>query len=578
MQIISRWWNRAGQARWSVIATLVFACAATSLYHGFVGKSFTQSVPAFLPDGYKAKPSETVHPIGHFAGSDQRLNVWLAWRNARTLLTRPHHYFDGEHCYPASKSLALIDPLVTTGLLAIPGYLATRDPVATFNLLWLTINLLAAFAMYLLVREWTGIPAAGIAAALFYAFHPVKLWNVIHPFIDDTGWTVLAMFFATRWLQHGRWRDAAGLACSCALQIAQGVYPLIAAAVIAVPMGIWLLIQYGVRRLRPVQCLLVLAVLGATAWTVFHPFLAWQAEGVITSRSYQVFAAWSNFLPGQFRFPGWMMLGLVVLGLLLGRKRAVGALRGDPRWALLIAGALVFAMATGGDAGETLLRGRPGDLDLPNLYRIVAAVVPGLENVRVPKLIASGVHLVLSVLAGVGAAALIRAVPGRAAAAVAVALIVVVYLDMLRPRTLGLEPRTEFVEYRVRPSEDSLEFFRILSERGNSGPIFEVPTTFHPMTASAAIISMAYHQRPTSWCMGSFHPPVSVRVREIGFEMPALEPLRELKEMGFTTVIVHHGPYLATLRRSYQKFTETHPGSLRKIHGNATMTAYSIEP
>ena len=49
----------------------------------------------------------------------------------------------------------------------------------------------------------------------------------------------------------------------------------------------------------------------------------------------------------------------------------------------------------------------------PNLYDALAAIVPGLSQVRGPAALYSGVHMSLSILAGFGAAAILRVVGER---------------------------------------------------------------------------------------------------------------------------------------------------------------------
>ena len=79
--------------------------------------------------------------------------------------------------------------------------------MATYNLTMLLLPWLSALAMYLLVVAWTGVPAAGIAAGLLYGFHASKLGNVVHPFAEDTAWTVFGMLFLSRFFAKGRARD-----------------------------------------------------------------------------------------------------------------------------------------------------------------------------------------------------------------------------------------------------------------------------------------------------------------------------------------------------------------------------------
>ncbi len=129
----------------------------------------------------------------------------------------------------------------------------------------------------------------------------------------------------------------------------------------------------------------------------------------------------------------------------------------------------------------------------------------------------------------------------------------------------------------LRPEDSTLDFYRTLEEMGNQGPLFEVPTDHSPQRAGLALLLSAYHHRRTSQCMGSFHPPSYETVRNLGTVMPGAEPLRELRAMGFTTVVVHHIPLYPAPQRRYAQFAERHPELLRLIHQNEKMAAYAIQ-
>ena len=88
----------------------------------------------FLPV-LRAGPSEHVHSIRdpkryeRIIASDHHLVVWEAFRNARTLVRAPSRFFDAELCHPTPRSLALGEPMLALGVLAIPAYLLGADPI-----------------------------------------------------------------------------------------------------------------------------------------------------------------------------------------------------------------------------------------------------------------------------------------------------------------------------------------------------------------------------------------------------------------------------------------------------------------
>ena len=518
-------------------------------------------------------------------GMDLNFVVGLTARNAFTLLSRPSRIFDAEQCYPAQNTLALGEPMLTQGLVGVPAYLLTGDPVATFNLVLLAITLLSAFAMYWLIRGWTGVPAAGIIAGLLYAFHKIKMGDVVHYYAWDSVWTVLAFLFGTRLFARGHWLDAIALALCCSLQIGGSFYPLLSAIILAIPFGMWLVLHYGVRNVRIVQWVVVVGTICLVAFVVFGPYLELRDAGALKSREYQAYFAYSWLLPGQSFFPGWGLLALALAGLTLGRKRTLGRLSGDPRWALLAGSLLTLVIAAGGTDGEimrAIARGEQAPPHLPNLYRVLKSTIPGLDVVRAPAALFSGTHLTLSMLAGLGSAAVMRLAPRKYIAAVAVALILITYVDTLRPRLVGLRPAVAYTAVPMRPGPEVIGFFEELDRLGNSGPILEVPNQPKDSWArSSSALLTAYHHRYTSRCYNSFLGLATNDVMKLGERLPEEEAILALSELGFTTIVLHHPPpegrYTRRLRQKLERFAAGVGGEfLTRLYGNSSMTAYGI--
>ena len=567
---------------WTVVAILVFACALASLFRGFWGQDTTEITVSNLRPPSEARGSAlafwNVMGLG-----DLQLVIGTIARNASTLMTRPWHLFEAEQCYPAENALALGEPMISQGILAMPAYLLTRDPVATFNLLLVGITLFSALAMYWLATEWTGVPAAGIIAGLLYAFHSIKMGDVVHFYIWDSVWTVLALLFARRLFTRPRWLDAIVLSLCCALQIGGSLYPLLSAAILAVPFGIWLIASHGVRKLRWAHWACVIAAIGLAAFGVFTPYLELRSEGVLQGRGRQGYIGYSWLLPGERLYPGWILPGLGLAGLMLGRRRTAGAAAGDPRWALLLGGLFVLYLAAGGTEGERWYAAahlEPPPPRLPNLYPVLAAVIPGLDVVRGPGAIFSGTHLALSILAGFGAAALIRVFPKRYATYAAVALVGLTYVYTLSPGAVGLRPRSAYSAIPVRPSAGSIDFFNELERLGNSGPILELPfnDARSPRQKSESVLLTAYHYRRTSQCYNSFSGSAHGRVKEISERLPSRDALVSLRELGFTTIVVHHGGTRAR-RQRFDRFAGGEKSALlERILADSSRTAYAIQP
>lgn len=565
------------------LALAVFGIALGLAFQGHLGADFHTSVP--VPARALVEVEGAPARIDPVTQTDYRMGVWAFGRHAYTLWTAPWRIFQTEPCHPVENGLALHHPVITQGLLAMPAYLVSGDPLATTNWLILFSALLGACAMALLVADWTALPAAGVVAGLLYAFHPAQIGSPFHLGTKDFTWTLLALFFARRLFQHGRWRDALGLGACAALQMATSFYPLLAAATLAVPFLVWLVWHHGWRRL-PLSRLGVAALVAAlAAWWIFAPYLELREAGIL-QRNLRFFAPWSRFAPGGELFPGWLCLGLLAAAFALGRSRSLAGMQGDPRAALAIGAFLLLWLATGGnvEARSAVLKGaEPPAVNLPNLFAAARAIVPGLDSVRLPSMLAHGARMLLCVLAGLGAAALLRRVPGRYAAATGALLILLAALDTLQPSLLGGARPVRFASLDLRPPESTLAFYARLEALGNDGPMLELPMTSTPMyrfeDAPMQHLLTAFHHRRTSGCSPSYTPPVVQGVAALAGRIERPGSLAEVRDLGFTTLVVHHPPGRPGAERyavRIARLARRSRGDLVEIASAEGLTAYAL--
>lgn len=519
--------------------------------------------------------TRTEEDAGSFAARvDTRFVVWLVARNARTWVTGPARLFDGEICHPTERSIALGEPAFTLGLVGVPAWWATRDPIWTFNFVSVAIVALGALAMFRLVLDWTGGVTAATVAALAYGFHPVKLSDPIHLYVPDTAWTVFALLFFVRFLEHGRWRDALLLAGAMCLQIGGSLYPLIAAAAVGGPVALWGFARIGTTRTRPAQWLAVFSIVALAVAFVFGPFLDKAAAGDLATRPVQVFVSWTSLVGVSQGRLGLGLLALAALAFLPGR--AGGPHGASPRFALLAGVLLCLWLATGGNEVARMAAaatGEPPPPALPNLFRGLSALLPGLEVVRLPSAIGHGAYLALAILAGLGVAAAMERLPAGARAPVSVALVVLVFVNTLRP---GLPGAVPLATWSQRPSDEAIAFFDALAARGDGGPILEVPNPPrpHPRYGRSILLS-AWHGRRTSGCYNSFLPPETLEAERVARSLPDADALARVAAMGFTTVLLHEDVPGAPALRARLDAAEGR--GLRRIHAGAGMTAWAIE-
>jgi hypothetical protein len=545
----------------AMISMVVFSVVVVSLFAPVWSEGASRSVPITASDKGPISPTEV---------ADVKFEVLLVARHARAFLTGPDRLFDTEHCAPLENTLTYGIPMFTMGLLGIPGYLAFNDPLLTYNSALVLWVLFAAIAMYSLVTAWTGSVVAGIVAATLYAFHPTRLLDITHPSVVDTTWTVFSLLFAQRLFAHGRWRDAIGLGISGGLLIAASFYPFVAAVFLSLPYVAWILFHYRPHRVQILQLTLVTAIIGITAVFVFGPYIEAREASDTLRRIELYYAPWYGYLRGEWLYPGAVVLALAAVGLAAPRKYALPGLSGDPRWALALGATLVAIMAAGPYTNITFQRILgPMQFEIPNLYGLMATVVPGFDTIRGVARLALTVQVVLSILAGMGAAVLLRSF-GRRSTVASVVLVGFVVIYAQWPNVLGLERPFRWETVRISPSPQKVQFFSDLAALGNQGPMLELPAKsglFSLIADPNRILLTFYHRRRTSACFGSYTPDREQLMLAID-DLSSAESKETLRQMGFTTVIYHHLP------NAHIEPTGEH---WRLLLSGRVLTAYSLD-
>lgn len=499
------------------------------------------------------------------AEADHRYAVWAVSRNARAFLEQPLDFFDTPACFPTPGNLALGEPLLSMGVLAIVPYLFSGDPEFTYNVVAVSMSSIAGMAMFVLVRGWTGCTAAALAAAVLYLCSRGRFGEVVHPFAGDTSGALLAMHFGRRFFAGGGWGDALAAAAALVLLLGSSIYPLVGSLLVALPFVVWLARRQGLPPGGARKLLVVVAIVSGAASFVALPFLSLHQDGALVERQRQIFAEPSLLLPGGTWFQGWSRDLLALAGLIVPWSVA-GRGGCDPRRALLVGGVLSLAAAMGPFLPEAV--GLPREW---NVWALLAAVLPPLRHVRSPMALMLGYDFVMDILASFGVAGMLGLLR-RFSPLPALALLAAVGADAL-PYLARVRPEA----FHSQPPAEVVEFFRDLKKRGNDGPIFEWPNpVFDPRTAERLTFA-TYHGRPTSSCFASFMSPATRRVVEIGRELPSREALAQLRAAGFTTLLLHHGVRGSGPERGlFLSQVLGRARALRMIATIPTMTAYEI--
>jgi hypothetical protein len=367
---------------------------------------------------------------------DPLLNAWILGWDADRL----RHGFAGlwtaPPFYPYPDTLAYSEHLLGIAVPLAPIYWLTGNAILVYNVALIGSFVLAGAGMYLLARDLTGRRDAAILAALAFMWCPNRAPHVTHLQVLMNGWMPIALWALHRYFVTGSRRALAGFVAAFVVQGLSNGYFLF---FLAVPVAIVAGVELWRRRERwPAHAIHMAAAAIAIAALIAPVASAYlrvkREQGLVRSRGDAVqFAArpsdyltvshegllWRRVLPiggGEKElFPGAVVTLLALLSILpVGRRRDVAravvpaqALLPERVGVPLYAGiALVaFALSLGPEpvigAGVRFATGP---------YDWLAAVVPGVDGLRVPARMATVVYVALAVLAAYGAARLLERV------------------------------------------------------------------------------------------------------------------------------------------------------------------------
>ena len=382
--------------------------------------------------------------LGRTDNGDGNLSIWnVAWV-ARTLIVDLVHVFDANIFYPHASTLAYSENNLGAGILAIPGYWATRNPFTAHNSAVLLGFLLTFIGMHCLVRALTADRGAALVSATCFAFTPFMFAHSAHVQLLMTAGLAWSMFMFHRFADRPSPGRGALLGAAMGLTAIfcgyYGVFVVLmvgfAVLVVATTRHFWTAARYWIGL--AVGALTAAAVVGPA----FLPYVTLQRvqgfrRALDEARLYS--SNWSDYFASaahahgfilgylprwvEVAFPGFLAVVLGLLGTGTAWKRS--------KWETLAiyGGLTVLSLwASFGPAG--------------GLYSALYHAVPLFAWLRVPARFALIVLFGVSIFAGFGASALIqRFARQRVATAV---LVAVAAAELLVPSNLretnGFEP------------------------------------------------------------------------------------------------------------------------------------------
>ncbi len=140
--------------------------------------------------------------LGRVDNNDGQLSIWNVSWVARTLIVDPIHVFDANIFHPHKRTLAYSESNIGAGILAIPGYWATRNAFAAHNSAVLIGFVLTAIGMFYLVHLLTCDRGAAAVSAICFAFTPFLFAHSAHVQLLMTAGLPFSMFLFHRFTEH----------------------------------------------------------------------------------------------------------------------------------------------------------------------------------------------------------------------------------------------------------------------------------------------------------------------------------------------------------------------------------------
>lgn len=474
--------------------------------------------------------------------NDQNLSIWGAASNARALAAGdPAALIHQGQCYPAPRAASLGEHMIELGILALPWWMLSGDPLVAYNLALLASMILGAVGMLLFLQRHTESWAASIAGAMAFTFATPHLQDLaVHPAVVGVHW-IPWMLWAFDGILDGRGPGATlAFATSLVLAVLVGSYPLLTAALVGLGYALVRLAAAWSELDRPWSSLARLAtaalpaVLLALAILVLYGRVQ-EEWGLVTMSGAKYVAMPGDLLPGGAFSLGLFAIGGLALLVVLPRRDGAGVagVAGVPG---VVGGLVAAALATLALSLRLPLVATPeGGW---SLYEAAARQLAFLDTIRAPGKVALGACLALQALAAIGwSRAARRLAPGGATVLGAFALVLVA-VDVAPPTWLrGLVgPGVATAPRRVAPAAASIAAMKAVLSDGPHGAVLDLPVG-RMARSPVALVDAAYHGLATSACYNSLVPPTMRAAYALAAGARSARGQRELAGAGFRYVI-----------------------------------------
>ena len=497
--------------------------------------------------------------------ADTMLNTWIVSWVAHQLPRDPLHLFDANIFHPHRNTLALSEPLIVPGAMAIPLEWLGVSPVLTYNLLLLAGFILTALAMYAVIVAWTGDHMAGLLAGAVLAFNAHTMTRLPHLQAIHAQWFPLALWALDRLLTGQRTRDALWLGLFVLLLALTSGY---LAVFVAFALGAAMLVrprEWWGRRGRPVLVRLAATavVTLVVAATVLWPYRQMRVEeglrrelhsidmysaspwSYVTTTARLHYDAWSHRIfrhrTEEVLFPGATALGLCGVALVI-RRRTLGAGR---RRMLVAIAAVGFVMSLG---------------TTTPVYAWAYQLFPPMQGMRAAARFGYLVLFAVAALAGIGVAEIRHRLSRRWAGAIAIGAFALVGVE-------ALHTPLPFERFDGIPG-----IYRLIAQDPDSVGVVDLPVfagaVFH--RNASYMLASTQHWKPLLNGYSGARPAGFDETAQLMNTFPSSGSVERLRQLGVRYVLVHLDLYRDRDRgeKVVSDIADVSDLELLAVHGN----------
>jgi len=186
--------------------------------------------------------------VGDFG--DPLFSAWRLAAMAHQLATDPLHLWNGNIFYPAPFTLTFSDSLFLQSMLGAPFLLAGADPLVVMNALMVASFPARGLAYFFVTWRLTGDPQAAIVAALVGAWSPFHGDHYSQLELQWTAFVPLALLGVLRLLAMPRWKTGLAFGAAVAAQCLACMYVGVMLVTFLVPFTAIVAVAWRVRPTR----------------------------------------------------------------------------------------------------------------------------------------------------------------------------------------------------------------------------------------------------------------------------------------------------------------------------------------